>query len=216
MTFINFRFINGDDFQYYFSSNFTFNDLNWDDDNVVSLFYISDCVCIDKNNLLYDYIDNTIYVIYKERNTLLPWINKIMEYYIEKNYNVKCNVFSALSSNINAISILEKHINNIHWSNLSKNINAISILDKHIDKIDWFWLSKNENAIHILEQNIDKINWHELSSNINAIHILEKHIDKIYPRNLSINIDKNNWFKKKHNGGLFLNTHMFLNPYLFE
>ena len=44
-------------------------------------------------------------------------------------------------------------------------MNAISILELHIDKIDWTRLSSNSNAIHILEKNIDKIDWRALSFN---------------------------------------------------
>lgn len=42
---------------------------------------------------------------------------------------------------------------------LSSNKNAIKLLEENIDKIDWRQLSANENAIHLLEKNIDKIHW---------------------------------------------------------
>jgi len=57
---------------------------------------------------------------------------------------------------------------NIDWDELSSNPNAIHILEQNMDEIDWDELSANPNAIHLLEQNIDKINWHMLSQNPNA------------------------------------------------
>ena len=48
---------------------------------------------------------------------------------------------------------------------LSSNPNAIHILEQNQDKIDWFWLSGNRNAIYLLEKNINKINWFNLSEN---------------------------------------------------
>ena len=40
---------------------------------------------------------------------------------------------------------------------LSTNPNAIHLLEQNPDKIDWFWLSLNPNAIDLLEKNQDKI-----------------------------------------------------------
>jgi hypothetical protein len=79
-----------------------------------------------------------------------------------------------LSSNPNAIHILEQNLDKIFWNRLSLNPNAIHLLEQNIDKIDWSWLSVNPNAIHLLEQNIDKIDWSWLSVNPNAIHLLSK------------------------------------------
>ena len=70
---------------------------------------------------------------------------------------------------------------------LSSNPNAIDLLEKNPDKICWYWLSGNPNAIHLLEKNPDKICWGLLSSNPNAISILEKNQDKISWGNLSRN-----------------------------
>ena len=67
----------------------------------------------------------------------------------------------------------------INWSELSSNPNAIHLLENNMDKIKWRALSENQNSIHLLENNMDKINWHRLSANPNAIHLLEKNIDKI-------------------------------------
>ena len=67
----------------------------------------------------------------------------------------------------------------VNWQNLSSNPNAIPILEQNLDKVSWFRLSSNPNAIHLLEQNLDKVDWCWLSTNPNAIHILEKNLDKI-------------------------------------
>ena len=55
----------------------------------------------------------------------------------------------------------------VDWFCLSSNPNAIYILEKNLDKVDWFNLSFNLNAIHILEKNLDKVNWILLSRNTN-------------------------------------------------
>ena len=67
----------------------------------------------------------------------------------------------------------------INWSNLSTNINAIHLLETNLDKVDWKQLSGNENAVHILEKNLDKVDWECLSKNPMAIHLLEQNQDKI-------------------------------------
>ena len=53
-------------------------------------------------------------------------------------------------------------IDKIDWTWLSSNPNAIHLLEENQDRIDWNFLSMNPNAIHLLEQNIDKIDWKEL------------------------------------------------------
>ena len=58
-------------------------------------------------------------------------------------------------------------INKLNWYGLSSNPNAIHLLEQNRDKINWVGLSRNPNAIHLLEQNIDKIKWIYLSSNPN-------------------------------------------------
>ncbi len=92
-----------------------------------------------------------------------------------------------LSKNINAIPLLEKHLDKIDWYYLSRNPNAISLLEKNLDKIDWYCLSRNPNAIHLLEKNLDKIDWKYLSRNPNAIHLLENNLDRIDWKYLSKN-----------------------------
>ena len=51
----------------------------------------------------------------------------------------------------------------IAW--LSSNSNAIHILEKNLDKVNYIWLCINPNAIPILEKNLDKVIWDMLSSN---------------------------------------------------
>ncbi len=70
-------------------------------------------------------------------------------------------------------------INKLDWQQLSSNPNAIDLLEKNQDKIYWFMLLQNPNAIHLLEKNKNKINWNYLSLNPNAIDLLEKNQDKI-------------------------------------
>ena len=145
------------------------------------------------------------------RMNLLPWVKNHTEK-LNKKYKFHFNdingnflktqrrlyfffpnkeVIVNLPSNINAISMLEKNLDKIDWSNLSSNINAIPILEKNLDKVHWSNLSSNINAIPILEKNLDKIDWSKLSSNINAISILEKNPDKVNWSNLSKNINMN-------------------------
>ena len=45
------------------------------------------------------------------------------------------------------------YIEKFNWSMLSSNPNAISLLEANEDKIDWQHLSSNPNAIHLLEAN---------------------------------------------------------------
>ena len=68
--------------------------------------------------------------------TLLDWID------------IKNLKFNYLSSNPNAINLLEQNQDKINWDNLSLNLNAIELLEKNQDKINWEYLSENPNAIH--------------------------------------------------------------------
>ena len=81
-----------------------------------------------------------------------------------------------LSSNPNAIPILEKTLDKVNWFRLSSNPNAIPILEKNLDKMTtecWYQLSENPNAIPILEKTLDKVNWSSLSFNPNPIQTTE-------------------------------------------
>ena len=55
----------------------------------------------------------------------------------------------------------------LDWDVLSSNPNAIPILEKNLDKVHWSNLSSNPNANPILEKNLDKVNQSNLSSNPN-------------------------------------------------
>ena len=70
-------------------------------------------------------------------------------------------------------------IKKLDWNTLSSNPNAIHLLEQNKKRIDWHYLSFNPNALHLLEQNQNKINWYCLSQNPNAIHLLEQNQDKI-------------------------------------
>jgi hypothetical protein len=121
--------------------------------------------------------------------------------------------WSSLSSNPDAIHLLEANKDKINWSNLSKNPNAIHLLEANKHRIDWANLSKNPNAIHLLEANQDKINWANLSKNPNAIHLLEANQDKIDWSTLSknpnaidlleANKDKIDWSSVYRNPSIF-------------
>ena len=80
-----------------------------------------------------------------------------------------------------------QYLDKVNWNELSSNPNAIPILEKNLDKVDWWMLSGNPNAIPILEKNLDKVDWRMLSKNPNAIPILENHIDKVNWDSLSQN-----------------------------
>ena len=70
-------------------------------------------------------------------------------------------------------------IDKLNWDMLSSNPNAIHLLEQNPDKINWVALSRNPNAIHLLEQNPNKIYLYNLSQNPNTIHLLEQNQDKI-------------------------------------
>jgi hypothetical protein len=101
----------------------------------------------------------------------------------------------------NPKSQLSKHL-------LSTNKNAINILNQDPDIINWEYISQNTNAIHMIEDrlkyesNIDideyinlqdnKICWKQLSNNINAIRLLKTKIKMKERLILKIKITENN------------------------
>lgn len=115
--------------------------------------------------------------------------------------------WSLLSSNENAIHILEQNIDKINWKELSKNYNAIEMLKNNYDNINWNSLCENTNpeAIELLENNFDKINWTLLSSNASATKLLRNNLNLVdwnsiccnkHPQAIKIlekNQDKINW-----------------------
>ena len=116
---INFIYLNGDESILSFPCDFTFHDLN-KDESYISLFHIGDYVYIDKHVLLSNYSDQTIYVIKKQRDTLLPWIDKLIQYSIKSRSLPLHSDSEQLSANTNAISFLEQNINS--FKILFKNI----------------------------------------------------------------------------------------------
>lgn len=111
--------------------------------------------------------------------------------------------WNMLSSNPNAIPLLEKNKEKINWGMLSINPEGISILEKYPEKIHWTYIRENPNAMPILikypneyshfnwskwseedhikfaEAHPDRGNWIFLSACSKAIHLLEKYPDKI-------------------------------------
>lgn len=151
-----------------------------------------------------------------------PQINKLVPYLTISDYNIyyfcknpHCmhivnsytpitkNIIQLLCCNVNAVDLLEQHIEwidwdylclnespkaielimrfpeKINWLSLSANPSAIKILEDNPDKIDYWGLSWNYNAIHLIEKYPKKINWMGLSANKNAMHILEKNCSQI-------------------------------------
>jgi hypothetical protein len=43
-------------------------------------------------------------------------------------------------------------VDKLNWTGLSSNPNAVGLLEQNLDKILWYALSKNENAIQLLEK----------------------------------------------------------------
>ena len=70
-------------------------------------------------------------------------------------------------------------INKISWDLLSSNPNAIDLLERNQDKINWDYLSLNENAIDLLKQNIEEIDWENLALNKNAIELMKENQENI-------------------------------------
>src|SRR5438067_72512 len=139
-------------------------------------------------------IDFTIFS-YLNTNDILKVVNEYFDKNFEIKRKIMIKLKFGNKYKINEISnkfpvmiqcdyIVNQHIN---WWELSTNPNAIHLLEKNLDKIDWYYLSSNPNAIHLLEKNLNKIDWDGLSRNPNAIHLLEKNLDKIHWSYLSLN-----------------------------
>ena len=76
----------------------------------------------------------------------------------------------------------------LKWDWLSTNPNAIHLLEQNKDKINWENLSENPNAIHILEQNKNKISWKHFMENPNIFECVKKQL-KIKIGKKAIHID---------------------------
>jgi hypothetical protein len=114
--------------------------------------------------------------------------------------------------------LVQQHISKLSWLMVSINPNAISILEKKLDEISWnmsfieqAFLSSNPGAVHLLEKRLDKIDWATFSANPCAIDVLEKNPEKIcwsmfsfnsHPRAIALlekNLDKIDWMKLSSN-----------------
>ena len=67
-------------------------------------------------------------------------------------------------------------IDKVDWYGLSSNPNAIHMIEKNLDKVSWYGLSENPNAIHIFEKNLDKVYWYWVSFNPNIFEYDYKEI----------------------------------------
>jgi methionine-rich copper-binding protein CopC len=72
------------------------------------------------------------------------------------------------------------YLDDIDWESLSSNPNAIDLLQKYSYKINWSWLSGNTNprAIEMLKTHSHSIDWRVLSANPAAIDMLKSKIEK--------------------------------------
>jgi hypothetical protein len=113
-------------------------------------------------------------------------------------------VWNILSTHAEVV-YLEKHLDNIDWTNLSRNPGAIKLLSENPDKVighalcwnpspevlpllvarietermNWSGISQHPSALALLEKYPEKIDWFFASYNPNLIPLLEKNIDKV-------------------------------------
>lgn len=83
-----------------------------------------------------------------------------------------------------------KNPDKINWYFLSTNKNAIQLLEANRDKVNWCQLMKYKNAIHLITKNPNRILWCELCKNKNAADIILKNLDKIDISYLLLNFNK--------------------------
>jgi hypothetical protein len=111
-------------------------------------------------------------------NTMIA--NKNTKYVLHSWVPIEKLDWDSLSTNPQAIDLLEANQDKINWYKLSKMPEAINILKNNTHRnLDWDYLSSQTWAIELLKNNIDKINWKLLSSNPAAIHLLENNQDKL-------------------------------------
>lgn len=84
-----------------------------------------------------------------------------------------------LSSNPNAMALVEANKSLICWSTLSMNPSAVPFLTKHMEEVDLEQFSRNEQAIPFLEAHPHFIHWKALSTNPAAVHLFHQYADKI-------------------------------------
>ena len=96
---------------------------------------------------------------------------QILRPFVKENLHKVCYSWLSINPNPNAIPILEKNLDKIHWCLLSRNPHANHILENNIDKVDWGLLSKNPSIFQIdydvmrencreMAEEIAKIVWH--------------------------------------------------------
>jgi hypothetical protein len=145
------------------------NVLDFVDFNKLSWFHL-----VKNPNIEHQIINGQYNLIYK---------NKIVKYY----YFIHDKYYFDIYEYPNAIHIIENELSNhINWCLLSSNPNAIHLLERNIDKINWFNLCANPNAISILEKNVDKLNhlcWNNLCRNPNALHLICKYDYELMKKN---------------------------------
>jgi hypothetical protein len=133
-------------------------------------------------------LELNIYTLIKNPNpNVIPILEKHLTTLLQiKRWNA-ITVWRYISRYPNAMPIIEKNINNVHWQALMSNTNkkAIELLQKNLDKIQFYGsseLCKNPSAMSIIEQRLDTltdVDWMILSSNPEAIPILKKNLDKV-------------------------------------
>jgi hypothetical protein len=150
--------------------------INWEilasNPNVIFIFTN---LMIEKNKLIYNYLNNLDY-----NDTIdISFINKLFNFDED-------NFIDKLSSNPNAILLIEKNLDKINRYDLVANLNACHLIKK-MDIIYWCNLSPNPNAINLIE---NKIN--DESTNPNPYKKIKfdpfdpflfgnKHLESLYP-----------------------------------
>lgn len=119
-----------------------------------------------------------------------------------------------------------KYRNEWFWTYLSSNPNAIEILERFPEHIDWKKLSGNPSAIELLEKNKDKIVWKKILKNTNASYaLLREAITKLgmttEPQNQKIFEPqvKEYWIKLSLNPNInavriLISLHSFISQYM--
>src|SRR5207248_1632321 len=104
-------------------------------------------------------IDFTIFS-YLNTNDILKVLNEYFDnnFEIKRKIMIKLKFGNKYRINeiINKFSVVIQCDNiidqKIDWDELSSNPNAIYLLEKNLDKINWGYLSLNPNAIYLLEK----------------------------------------------------------------
>jgi hypothetical protein len=128
-------------------------------------------------------------IIYKERvHTSPPYYNEyspILDTILTTDTPESIPPFSrqVLSSIPKAVSFLSKNQSIINWKTLSSNPEALYLLEENPENISYRYLCSNTNprAIELLRQNITRINWEVLSKNPckEAVELLMEYPNKI-------------------------------------